>query len=219
MSAPVLNRALVSGQNFFLEVLLEGQLAMTSGPARNDYNIFHFFRSTVGSAANKTNIANAFQSAFLGDWFGLFPNSYELLNLDLRFLDTFTDAYALVAINQLGTVVTDRTTAFNAVFYQGDTGNRGRSWRAKKHIGPVPESFTTGDNLNSTGTTAHDLVKTALNGLTFMDGDGNVWSPIVVSQINSILGNEPARSISYAGIDSWDYSIVVGTMKHRKEKA
>jgi hypothetical protein len=134
-------------------------------------------------------------------------------------LDSYFNLATIVTSGTIGGVSTDRTTLFNAVFYQLVTGDRGRSWRGKKHFGPIPESHTTEDELNSTGIAAWNSVDGGLAALIGLnDGLSRVWTPIVVSQAKSVLGDETLRSISYSDGLSWERSNVVGTMKRRKER-
>jgi hypothetical protein len=147
------------------------------------------------------------------------PSSYTFDSVTIRWLDTYTDPDEAFGVSIAGTVTTDRTTAFNAAFFRLLTGNRGRHWAGAKHFGPIPESHTTGDELNSDGLTAWNAVATSLtSALSLTAAEGNVYDMLVVSPTLSVLGDEPVRTISYASVDTITLSGVVGTMRHRKER-
>jgi hypothetical protein len=219
MAVPIVSQPLDPSQRRYVEVVLHGALSLADGSQRHDLNIMHF-RQTEGSADFSRSIfLTSLTGLFVPSLLAAMPDTYTLVSAGARVLDIYTDEEQLLAIEGVGAVTSDRTTAFNAVFMRMLTGNRGRHWTGKKHFGPIPESHTTSDNLNATGGPAWDAVASGLTAaISFTDTDSISWSMIVLSPSLSILGDEPARTISYAYVTSIARSNIVGTMRHRKER-
>jgi hypothetical protein len=215
-----LNTPLVPGANNFLELVIDGSVLQTvDGFLKKDLNVFHLQHLSGGGTRDKGHFLDAFDSAFTGTFLAAMPTSYTIDRYRARYLDDYTDAYTDKVMGSGGLVSTDRTTLFNAATVRLESGFRGRSYRGSKHFGPIPESHTTGDDLNATGLSAWGSVVTILNGFSgVVDADGNSWGIIIASTKNSVLGDEPSRILTYAELSEAVLNTEVGTMRHRKER-
>jgi len=216
---PIIGEVLNSTTDYFLELIIKGNVTQSNGDLRPVLNILHWrYTSGVGTL-NAGAFMGSFQTAFETNFLAAMPSTYNFLGYSVRSLNNYYNPVLDLPVSANGGVATDRTTLFNAVFMIGDTTSRGRNFSPKKHFGPIPESFTDADELNTTGKAAWDLVLGDLNSVINMsDGVGTTWSQICLSQQLSVLGNEPSRTASYALIVAWSRSDIVGTMRHRKER-
>jgi len=118
-----------------------------------------------------------------------------------------------------GAIAGDRLPTFNAVTIQLIGDGRGRSFRGSKHFGPVAESDTILDNLDTVPLGRWDAIRVAIDGgLQFFDAAGNTWQLIILSRTLSDLTANPSV-FTGCHVAASKTNRIVGTMDRRKEKA
>jgi len=132
-------------------------------------------------------------------------------------LDDPADPFTTVAGADSGTVAGDSLPSVNSVSLQLKTGIRGRKYRGAKRYGPIAESQTVLDHLDTTPLA--DWTTYAGQLLAgFTDSDGNVWTPQVVSYRLSTFN--PTTAIVVASpVTQITVNSVLGIMRRRRQPA
>lgn len=202
----------------FFRIVLEGIVTESNASAKADFNVFDFACQSPVAGGILSDLTNNIWGAISSQWPDVKHDSYTLVRLVGQYIDDTTSPKYFNAVGTAGTVSTDRSSSFNAGVIRKLTTLTGRSWRGSTHIGALPESFTTKDELNATGQTAYNALMTAMG--TWLSGisDGfNTFYPIVLSNIQSNLIAIPSV-ITGSWIQSYALNLVIGTMKRRKQR-
>lgn len=148
-------------------------------------------------------------------------NSYLMIGVLAKYMDDPLSPEVFTSVAANGTVTTDRQPSFAAGVLQKKTGVPSRNFRGSMHVGALPESFTTQDQLNvGTGIPAYEALRDAFRGLVSApttDGAGDFY-PIVLSTTLSDLFASPSI-FTGAWISDYTLNLKVGTMRRRKEKS
>jgi hypothetical protein len=172
---------LMAGPHNVVRLVVRGS-ALATGETRTKqvFNVWDFSRPGTSGAPNKTNIKAAFKTAILTPLANCLSVSYVKNAIDVRFLDDYLDPYQTFVDGVNGAVTGDSAPSINNVLMQMRSTVRGGSYRGSKRFGPIAESHTLLDYLNSTAIAVWATFQTAyLAGFT--DSDGFVWLPTVVS--------------------------------------
>jgi hypothetical protein len=199
--------------------LYRGKTTESNGTFSKTYNIYHLRKRASVIPATEAALAAAVASAIEGNLNNAYSVTYTAIDVLTRFMDDPARLGVISANGIVATVSGDRLPSRDAVYFKMTTNGRGRSFLGSKHFSPVAESSTTLDNLNTTGLGLWNSVGAgiiALNAL--VDGDGNTWDLIVLSQLLSNLTAFPAL-FTGAYVTAVDLSPVIGTMKRRRQKA
>lgn len=203
----------------FASLVLNGVCLMSNGASQPDINVLHFRTNTIFPGGALATLNANIWGAINGPWQAVKSDSYTLTNSIMQYMDDPTSAKDIITLGVTGTILTDRSAAFNAGVIRKLSGLVGRSYRGSIHVGSLPESFTTKDQLNVTGLAAYDALIAAMG--TWLAGvtDGvNLFYPIILSTLQSnLIANPSIFTGSY--VTSFVRNLKVGTMKRRKEKS
>lgn len=168
------------------EIVMQGNVAAGGSNATPVNNVFHFRRTGVTVNVSKGNMSAAFKAA-IGDIIcAAYSLRYTQADVTIRCVDDSTDLATSFAVTTAGAVTGDSLPVDQMVSMNLRTGTRGV--RGGKRYGPIAESSTTGEVLNTAGLLLWNAVQTAhLAGFT--DASGNVWVPVVLSKEQSELTN------------------------------
>jgi hypothetical protein len=205
----------------FCEIVSKNFAVARGGGVKNFFNVYCFRRTTTTNVLNKTNIEGAFNTNVMGPILAFLNVDFTQVENTVRFFENPADAPVAVSRSGVGAISGDRLPDFNAAVIQLKTGTRGKNGRGSKHLGPIAESSTTGDDLTSGAVTLATAVGTAIVA-GFTDSDGNAWIP----------GIKPAARIglpwnyifplptffSWTDVGSFVVNKSLGTMKRRKIK-
>lgn len=203
----------------FAEMVINGTTLESNGSTKPCIQVMHFRSlSPVGGGAAQT-LAQGMLAVMSAELLACCSADYTLVSATCKFID---DPLAIVATELdggVGTVSTDRKSSLNSVVVRKLTTIPSRSYRGSMHFGAVPESFTTKDILNGTGTTAYGTLVTAFGTLVSSGlSDGfNDFFPVVLS---SILSDRVASPSVFTGanITAYFLNTVLGSMVRRKQR-
>lgn len=206
----------------FLRVVFKGRQGIL-GPAagiKPHVNILDFRRSSAafpgGTLATfLTNMLAVIQVELLD----CMTTDFQLDTIEAVYLPDPLSIPVVDTQNAPGTIAQDPQPSFDAVTIRKRTSVPSRSFRGSMHVGSVPETFTTKNVLNATGTAAWDLLMAQMqllvdNGVS--DG-AQTWAPVVLSPTLSTWNVSP-RVFTGAAIETFVYNLRVGSMTRRKQK-
>lgn len=204
----------MAGPQRNVRIVVSGS-ALATGEARTKIiqNVYDFYRTTAGGSPNKTNIKAAFKTSILTPLGACLSVSYVKNTIDVRFIDDATDPFQRFTDGVNGGVTGDSLPSLNNVTMQLVTGLRGGSFRGYKHYGPIAESHTALDYLNSTAIALWATYQTAFVA-GFTDSDGFLWKPVVVSALLSDLIGPPV-TVTSNFVTSTIVNAPLGRMKNR----
>jgi hypothetical protein len=207
-----------SSQMVDIEVLMGGIVAAGGSTSRLSDFVFHFRRQNPALPnSTKAQIEGAFQTAIAVPICAALNARFIQSNTRIRFLNWAGDAYAVFSRNVVGSIAGDSMSTVVAAFILAQTGLRGRSFLAKKHLFPLSESDTTAgadDILNAGAVARFNTIKAAwLAGFT--DVSGNVWVPTCFSRFLSTYRTDPTNIVA-PQITATLLNKRLGTMKHRR---
>jgi len=180
--------------------------------------ITHWRVQTVLPGGSMAALLANMQAAFATVLTDCCTSDYELVQIEGQYLDAPNFIPVIDPVGFTGAIATDRKASFVAGVIRKLTGVPSRNCRGSMHVGALPEAFTTKDQLNSTGQTAYNALRTAWNGAASagIDDGAQVWFPIVLSATRSDLFSTPCL-FTYAPVTSHTLNLRIGTMKRRKE--
>lgn len=190
-------------------------------------NIFHFKRTAGSGAPSMPDLVNNICNPGLsgpGAYYSVNLPSDDSINLNctLRFPLDPTDAgeeflnQAAMTAGPAG----DTLPLTQCVTVNMASGFRGRSYRGAKRFGPVAESDTTLDSLNTTGSGPDRWGNIGNLIGAINDAHGSVYGPVILSaRLSNLVGPTVAdTSAVVTDIVSASLNIKLGTMRHRKVK-
>jgi|SRR5882672_1265917 len=199
-----------------LEVLVQANILNSGTPGRKSFNVFDFAPVAPPLVFSKNDLETSFITYFQGAVQALLHQDWSWYQASLRFIDDALDPYITYPVAIVGSETTDRAPGFQAVTLRYVTGVRGRSYRGSKHFSPIAEADTDGDSLTSGQFGAWGSAGSALQA-GFTDGNGNQWIPVVVSRKLSQLIVNPTNVV-FTNVIAVVPNIILGTMRHRKER-
>ncbi len=167
-----------------------------------------------------TTLATNLQTALGTTYRGLCTDDYVLDFWAVKYLDDPLSPIYAMPDGATGAVSTDRSASFTAGVFRKVTGVPSRNYRGSMHVGAMPESYTTKDDLSSAGVAAYAAHQAALEALVsggVVDGSSQFF-PVVISSTLSTLTASPAV-LWGAWIQTFPYNARLGTMKRRKERS
>lgn len=204
----------MAGPHQVVRIVVRGT-ALATGELRtkNVVNVYDFYRTSLGPATNKTNIKAGFKTTILTPLGNALSVSYVKNTIDLRFIDDFLDPFVSFVDGVNGAVTGDSLPSRECALMQMKTGVRGKHYRGFKFFGPLAESRTTLDYINSTSITEFGTFQTAyLAGFT--DSDGNTWLPYLVAAKLSNLKVDPPVIVG-TPITSVTVNVAITELKRR----
>lgn len=206
----------MAGPQMYLRIQVRGT-ALATGEARikKVYNVYDYLRSASGTPPTMATILAAFKSAVLTPLGNCLSVSYVKAYCDLRWLDDPTNPYTIIADGVNGQVAGDSLPSVNNVSMQLKTGLRGRIYRGAKRYGPIAESHTTLDYLNSTAIALWATFQTAY--LTPFVAGGYNFSPVVVSQKSSTF-NPTTAIVVATPVTTTIVNAYLGIMRKRAQE-
>lgn len=201
------------------QVIIRGVLTMSGGGARPHINTFDFKRATdLGAGDVAATLAENFWDIVGANYLAAVADTLTVTSVEAKFLDNPLAIPGAYAVGSPGTVTTDRQPSFDAVVLRKRTDVPKQNFRGSIHVGGVPESFTTSDSLNATGTAVWDDLRGAFLGIitTGVSAGVNAFAPVVLSRTLSRLDLTPAV-FTGAPISSFTYNLKVGSMNRRKK--
>lgn len=202
----------------YVEIVTQAYAVARGGGVKNFFNVFHFRRTTTVNTLSKANINTAFAAGVGAAMLAALNVDYTQTGNTLRFFENPLDAPLTISQSGVGAVANDRLPDFNAAVIQMKSGVRGKPYRGSKHLGPVSEDSTTGDDLTAGAVTLFTAVGTAIVA-GFTDSNGNVWVPGLKGGIR--VGS-PAQYLTVPTTSVWTDVIAftlnksLGTMRRRK---
>jgi len=206
----------MSSLSEYVQIVQIGHAASGTEPRTKPViNVHNFKRAAILPTLSKANIRTAFNANVQTLLSALLSVSYIADWNDIRFLDDPLDPYDRAASAIDGGVSGDSLPSIVNVTQQLKTGIRGRTYRGSKHYGPIAESTTTLDQLQAT---PYGLWQTFLGYYIggFTDSDGNVWTPVVVSQKFSTF-NPTTAVVSAATVTMGLTNQTLGYMRRRSQ--
>jgi len=203
----------------FIRLAIVGHTTESNASIKAMVNVLDWYIQTPLPGGSLAAFLANFQASFETAYLTCLSDTYTLDKYVAKYLDNPANIPVELAVATPGLVNTDRGPSFQAVTIQKPTTVPSRNFRGSMHIGAVPESFTTTDELNGTGTAAYNPLTGVLAGMvTAGVNDGSQTAfPIIISATRSTLLTSPAV-ISYAPITDFTLQTIVGTMKRRKQK-
>ena len=203
----------------FARIVIRGITTESNATSKPCFNIIDFRCVGPGAGGSLLTLMNSFQASIETQLLACVTADYTLDSYLAKYLDNPLSLPEVKSVANPGTVSTDRGPSFNSVVVRKKSGIASRSYRGSMHFGAVPETFTTKDELNSTGLTPYNSLTAAFSNLISSGiGDGvNTFFPIIISSVQSNLLSNPAI-ISGAAVTSYFLNTKIGTMKRRKEK-
>lgn len=192
--------------------------ALSTGELRvkTIYNTYDFVTAAIVGSPSKAGILAAFKAAILTPLAACLSVSYVKNAVDIRYIDDPLDPYQTFIDGVNGGVTGDSLPSVNNVTIQLKSGVRGRTWMGSKHFGPIAESHTTLDYLNSTAIALWAAFQTAyLAGFT--DASGTVWKPFIVSQYYSVF-NPTTAAVVGVNVTSTIVNAYLGIMRKRAQE-
>lgn len=184
---------MATGDKIFLRFQIRAHALSTGEPRTKPvYNVWDFKRTTTGGTPSKSAAATYFKANILTPLAACLSVSYVTDWLDVRWVDDPLDPYLTSSLSLNGTVTGDSLPSLNNAFMKINSGVRGQSNRGSKHFGPLAESSTLLDELNSGAITLFGTFITAyLAGIAASDGFN--YSPFILSEANSTFS--PTKAI------------------------
>lgn len=219
MPAPFVNVLGTPATPLFAEYVLQEYVADANGNSSNFVNVLHYQNSVPGVVTTETVLMTAIRTVLNA----VLPSALSVTSLGktskLRFMDSPVSGYVAGTTYTAGNVTGDRLPTFNAAVNRLTTGVRGRNYRGSKHWGPLAESQTTLDELNSGALAFYAAVAGALwnGGAGFATSGGGLWKLVVLSSVLSDFTASPAV-FTGAVVTGVTTNKEVGTMRRRKEK-
>lgn len=204
----------------WVEMVMMGQVTASNASTLPDRNILHWYTPVPLPGGDLTTFWNNFWALIGTAWADAKSDSYNLVSAVLQYIDDPTSIKETVLVGVTGTVATDRSAQFNAGVIRKTSGLTGKNWRGSMHIGALPETFTTKDQLNaSPGSVKYQAIVDVLQGLvtTGLSDGGSTFYPVILSPTQSDRISIPAvLTASY--VRDFLLNLKVGTMKRRKER-
>jgi len=204
----------------FCEIVCQANAVARGGGVKNFYNIFHFSRANNALAISESTIAAAFATAIQTPLLAALNVDYTQTALTVRLFEDSTRITYILSQSGVGAISGDRLPDFGSVTIQLKSTVRGRSGRGSKHLGPIAESDTTGDDLVSGAVTRFQTLGAAIVA-GFTDSNSNVWTPglkgapRLLSPAQYLVN--PTTTV-FTSITSYLLNKSLGTMRRRKIK-
>jgi hypothetical protein len=176
---------MATGDKIYLRIQTRGHALATGEPRTKPvFNVWDFKRRTTGGTPSKSLALTNFKSAIFAPLLNALSVSYVGDFCDIRWLDDPLDPFLTSANAVTGAVTGDSIPSVNNVYAKLTSGLRGQSNRGAKHFGPIAESSTLLDEINSGEITLFATFVTAyLAGITA--SDGFAYDPFIVSETKS----------------------------------
>jgi len=201
-------------QKLTVEIVCKGVIAAGGSDVQACLNVFHYRRDNDSLPLVKGDIASQFDTDILQGFAPELSTAYSCSELLVRFLEDNLDPYASIGVTAAGVVATARAPDYECVTVRLNTNVRGRSYRGRKHFSPIAEADTDGDLIAAGRLAAWQAVRD-LCRTSFVDINGNTWSPYVYSPTLSTLAGD-LWTINGAAVSTAILNKTLGTIRSRK---
>lgn len=207
---------MATGDKVYLRIQTRAHALSTGEPRTKDvFNVWDFKRTNTGGTPSKSLALAAFITQVLVPLKACLSVSYVTDYIDVRWLDDPLDPFATSALTQSGTVSGDSLPSLNNAYLKLTSGLRGGSNRGAKHLGPIAESSTLLDELNSGEITLLGTMVTAyLAGFT--GSDTFSYLPFIVSEKKSTFDPITANVVG-VGVTGVTINAVLGRLTKRAQ--
>lgn len=207
---------MATGDKIFIRLQVRAHALSTNEPRTKPiYNVYDFKRTTTGGTPSKTQAVTAFKAAILVPLQACLSVSYVTDFIDVRWLDDPLDPFTTASMSLNGTVTGDSVPSLNNVFVKLLSGLRGASNKGGKHFGPIAESSTLLDEINSGEVTLFATFAAAyLAGFTA--ADGNAYLPFIVSEKGSTFDPITANVVGI-NVNQITTNVIMGMMRKRAQ--
>lgn len=198
------------------EIVHTGTIVAGGGEAKNVANVYYFQRLTNIDPWSNTAIANEFIADILPVVCAALSVDFVSTGVACRNIDDALDNPVFVADTTAGAITGEHMPDFNSVMLLMRTNRRGRSYRGRKHYGPIAKSDVIEDVLVAGAVTRFDAISTAIIA-GFTDANGNTFVPVVFSRSISQSSVNPTNIIT-SDVTAILLNKSIGTMRRRKIK-
>lgn len=198
------------------EVALNGTIAAAGGTSVPLAMIFMFRRTSFTAPAVKSEIADAFDTAYMATLKAAMNSRANISAIKVRCVNDAEDLAHSKTVNHDGAIATDSLPSDSVAVIQLKSGVRGKWAQGRKYFGPLSEVDTTGDVLTGDGLTRMQAVRDKLDD-GFTDASGNAFVPCVLSRKYSQIQSNPTTVVSN-DITSCVLNKNISRLRRRKQK-
>jgi hypothetical protein len=196
------------------EIVMRGVIGAGGGDSVKTNFVFHYRRTAVAVNANKAALEGAFNTAIAVPIAAALNERWEASLHDVRWVDDAEDPYTSIAATELGLIVGDSLSSFEAAYLLTRTALRGRFYRGSKHFSPLSESDVGDDVWNAGCLTRLNTIATAM-ATPLVDSTTNTWNLCVLSRTKSQLKFNPTTVVAN-DVTQVIVRSNIGTMNSRK---
>lgn len=205
-----------SNQMLTAEVTHTGHILAGGGEVKNVANVYTFQRLTTVDPWSNVAIANEFIASILPVVCTALSVDFVTDGVSCRNLDDALDNAAFVSDATVGGQAGEHLPDFNSVMLLLRTTQRGRSYRGRKHYGPIAKADVQEDVLVAGAVTRFEAIATAILA-GFTDANGNTFIPVVFSRTLSQSQTNPTNIVT-SDVNAILLNKSIGTMRRRKIK-
>ena len=177
------------------EVELNGTISAAGGTSVPLAMVFMFRRTSFTAPAVKSEIADAFDTAYMATLKAAMNARANISAIKVRCVNDAEDLAHSKTVAHAGAIATDSLPSDSVAVIQLKSGIRGKWAQGRKFFGPLSEVDTTGDVLTGDGLTRMQAVRDKLDD-GFTDASGNAFVPCVLSRKYSQIKSNPTTVTS-----------------------
>lgn len=176
------------------EVSLTGTIAAAGGTSVPLAMVFMFRRTSFTNPVSKSEIADAFDTAYMGTLKAAMNNRANISAIKVRCVNDAEDLAHSKTVDHDGAIATDSLPSDSVAVIQLKSAVRGKWAQGRKYFGPLSEADTTGDVLTGDGLTRMQAVRDKMDD-GFTDASGNTYVPAVLSRKYSQIASNPTTVV------------------------
>lgn len=200
-----------------IEIIIKGTSADGGAGLRPCQNVFYYRQTTLSAAINKTNVASGFRAKVIVPLLLAANVRYTPNAVTIRNVQDVADFPSRIVQAGAGAIATDSLPSDSAVAFILTSNTRGKMCLGRKHFGMANEIDTTQDVLTGAGLTNWGNMRGPIS-TPFMDLDGNVWTPFILSRTAKFTSFITPVVIFGANCTGARLILNVGTMRRRRSK-
>lgn len=198
----------------YAQFTINGRQAAGGSDSRPCINTFYYKRANLALPLTEVAAIAAFQAGIITPLAAACNVRWNAVQIICRFVDDPTRPAVAVNDASVGAIPTDSEPQGNTVSMRLRTASRLPRCVGAKRFGGVSEVDTTSDILVA-GLARWQAVQAAVAANLPADANGNVWTPYVVSFMNSDLSSLPAATIVAFPVIGVDLRKNVKSLKSR----
>lgn len=177
------------------EVALNGTISAAGGTSVPLAMVFVFRRTSFTAPAVKSEIADAFDTAYMATIKAALNGRANISAIKVRCVNDAEDLAHSKTVDHDGAIATDSLQSDSVAVIQMKSGVRGKWAQGRKYFGPLSEVDTTGDVLTGDGLTRMQAVRDKFDD-GFTDASGNAYVPAILSRKYSQIAANPTTVVS-----------------------